>query len=285
MRRLTWEWYVLAFCCFLGLLCQSAPVGSPAVATRESGGIFLPIIMYHSLIKDSSRSNSYVVTPTVFERDLEYLTRHGYQTVVMKDVIAYVYQGVPLPDKPVMITFDDGQLNNYAYGLPILQKYHAKAIISVVGAFVEQAVEQDDPNPAYAYTRWEDLKKMATSGCFEIQNHSYNLHQTSDRKGIARKSGEVLATYQALLTSDVLKMQQALRDNVGVQATAFTYPYGFVDRDGERVLRQLGFLATLTCRERPNWITADPSCLFSLGRYNRPSGISTDAFMKKMLRH
>ncbi|MEG1968483.1 MAG: polysaccharide deacetylase family protein, partial [Clostridia bacterium] len=59
--------------------------------------------------------------------------------------------------------------------------------------------------------------------------------------------------------------------------------YGFVDQEGERILRELGFCATLSCFERINSITRNPDCLFSLGRYNRPAGISTQRFMKKVL--
>lgn len=281
--RLGWEWMVLAFCCAFALAVQGlAPQGLDAAGPGEA--VFVPVVMYHSLLKDPARANSYTVSPQTFENDLRYLMDEGYETVVVQDLIDYVRHGTALPEKPVMITFDDGHLNTLTYGLPILQKYEARAVVSVVGAYVERAVEENDPNPLYAYVTWDDLKQMAASGFFEIQNHSYDLHKHKGSHGAVRKEGEVLNTYQQRLTSDVLKMQQALFDMANITATAFTYPYGLIDKEGEQVLRELGFAATLTCVERPNYITRSPESLYLLGRYNRPAGMSTYRFMQKALR-
>ncbi len=282
--RLRWEWWVLAACCAVSLCVQLfRPMARPASEPAEEG-VFLPIVMYHSLLKDPARANSYTVSPAVFERDLTYLLDKGYRTVVVQDLIDHVQTGAPLPEKPVMITFDDGHLNNLTYALPILQAHGARAVVSVVGAYVEEAVRENDPNPMYAYLTWDDLRELYRSGCFEIQNHSFGLHQNKGARGATRREGEVLARYQQRLIDDVLKMQQAVLENVGWQPTAFTYPFGYIDKDGEQVLRELGFQATLTCAEHGNRITRDPSSLYLLGRYNRPSGMSTDRFMKKLLK-
>lgn len=282
-NRLRWEWYVFLVCGVFALLsAYTRPRGAPA--SSRGNDTFLPVIMYHSLLKDPSRANDYTVSPATLESDLQYLLAEGYETVVIQDLISYVYQGVPLPEKPVMITFDDGHLNNLTYALPILQRYNARAVISVVGAYVEEAVRQNDPNPQYAYVTWEDVRAMAESGCFEVQNHSYNLHHAKGVRGAVRKQGEVLAAYQERLSGDILKMQKALYDLSGVNATAFTYPYGLIDQAGEQVLRDLGFMATLTCVERPNYISQSPDSLYLLGRYNRPAGISTYRFMQKALK-
>ncbi|MCD7891946.1 MAG: hypothetical protein LUG26_09530 [Ruminococcus sp.] len=63
----------------------------------------------------------------------------------------------------------------------------------------------------------------------------------------------------------------------------FAYPYGIVSRESLPVLRENGFLITLTCREIPNYITHDADCLFGLGRYNRSSLYSTEEYMQKLL--
>ncbi|MEG1776393.1 MAG: polysaccharide deacetylase family protein [Clostridia bacterium] len=281
-RRLSWEWWILALCCAIGLCMQVfAHEALPASATEKP--ITLPILMYHSLLKHPIRANDYTVSPDVFAADLEYLLTHGYQTIWMQELIDYVYEGKALPKKPVIITFDDGHLNNLTYALPILQERHAKAVLSVVGAYVEQAECENDPNPQYAYVTWQDIRTLQASGCFEIQNHSHNMHQVEGRMGITRKAGEALANYESVLLCDVLRMQQALHDNAGLTPNTFTYPFGFVDHDAERILCELGFRATLACYERKNLITRNPGCLFSLGRYNRPAGLSTARFMKKAL--
>ena len=87
----------------------------------------LPIIMYHSVLK--SRSGDYIVHPSELENDLKYIKENGYETVVMADLINFVYEGVELPEKPIMITFDDGYYNNLGYAVPLLQKYGMKAVI------------------------------------------------------------------------------------------------------------------------------------------------------------
>ena len=281
-NRLGWEWRALLLCCAF-FFCTRLMGPQIRAASQSREGVALPVLMYHSLLKDPSRHNAYTVSPNTFENDLLYLKANGYETVVVADLIRYVSEGAPLPAKPVMITFDDGHLNNLTYAAPLLEKHGMRAVISVVGAYVEAAVRENDPNPAYAYVTWEDLKAMHASGAFEIQNHSFDLHDNRTSRGAARKEGEVLATYERRLVEDVLKMQQAVLDNVGVAPTAFAYPYGYTDQEAERVLRGLGFSATLTCAERQNVITRDPESLFLLGRYNRPSGMSTYAFMQKAL--
>ena len=63
--------------------------------------------MYHSILKDPQRTGDYVISPEQLEKDLIYLQNHGYTTVLLADLIAYVHEGTPLPDKPIVLTFDD----------------------------------------------------------------------------------------------------------------------------------------------------------------------------------
>ncbi len=280
--RLRWEWRVLAACCVSALMLLLL---SPRarVVSGVGEGVNVPIVMYHSLLKDTSRHNAYTVSPAVLESDVRFLLSHGYTPVWISDLIDYVYSGIPLPEKPVVITFDDGHLNNMTYALPILRRLGAKAVLSAVGAYADEAERQGDPNPAYAYLTWDDLQSLQASGVFEILSHSYDLHGTDGRKGVARKAGEVLAVYQDVVSSDTARMQRALQERVGARTMAFTYPFGFVDEDSEQLLRQMGYLATLSCEETHNCITRDPECLFLLGRFNRPAFTSTAAFMERLL--
>lgn len=278
---LRWEWRVLAACCAAALWLLLTPRAATVVGTEE--GVTVPIVMYHSLLKDPARHGPYTVSPTTLESDVRFLLARGYTPVWVSDLIDYVYHGAALPERPVVITFDDGHLNNLTYGLPILQQLGVKAVLSAVGAYADEAERQADPNPAYAYLTWDDLYSLQTSGVFQILSHSYDLHGTDGRKGVSRKAGEVLAVYQSVVASDMAKMQCALQERVGADTMAFTYPFGFVDEDGEQLLRQMGYLATLSCQEKRNRISRNPECLFSLGRFNRPAHMSTAAFMKRLL--
>ena len=109
-------------------------IEASAKNVEDSLGIKVPIIMYHSVLKDPSKSNDYVISPIDVEKDFIYLKDNNYTTVFISDLINYVYDDIPLPKNPVVITFDDGQLNNLEYVLPLLKKYDMKANFSVVGA-------------------------------------------------------------------------------------------------------------------------------------------------------
>ena len=98
---------LLALCLGIGLLRQER---MRTVFSEER--VTLPIIMYHSILKDGARQGKYVVSPEVLARDLDALRARGCETVTVRDLIAYTRDGAPLPAKPVMLTFDDGYYNN-----------------------------------------------------------------------------------------------------------------------------------------------------------------------------
>lgn len=282
--------YILIFIAFIiilsiGILKLIFFKPDITITTSEAldKGVFLPVIMYHSIIDNYSRAGEYVVTPKTFENDMTYLYENGYDTVTVNDLVNYVYKGGTLPQKPVMITFDDGFYNNIIYAQPVFEKYNYKGIISVVGIYVETYEKANDHNPNYAYCNFEDITIIAEEGYFEIGNHSYNMHKTSARKGCSKKIGESTEDYCKILSNDVVTLQNLLTEKSGVTPIAFSYPFGSVSRESITVLRQLGFLAAFNCTEKPNYITRQPETLFSLNRYNRASGISTEQFMKRAL--
>ena len=249
-------------------------------------GVRLPVIMYHSVLRDPQRAGEYVVSPALLEKDLQYLKKNGYTTVLPKELVSYINGETELPENPVMVTFDDGYYNNLVYVLPILKRLDMKAVVSVVGTYTQRAEELMDQNPAYAYLNWEDIKALEASGYVDIASHTYNLHVNGNgREGVKRKSWETKEAHAAILTKDVDAFRTAMQEHCGMTVTTFTYPFGHWDQESEAVLRAQGFTVTLTCRERINYIERNnPASLLHLGRYNRPSGISTEKFMEKALR-
>lgn len=211
-----------------------------------------------------------------------YLRENGYTAVFISELIDYVYDDAPLPEKPVAITLDDGYLNNLTYVLPILEETDMKATISVVGAYSQRFSEALDPNPNYAYLSWEDIKTMYASGRVEIGNHSYDLHSRYDQLGVLQHKGESKESYRRRIAEDISKLQTALEEETGIVPQVFTYPFGQVSEDALPVLKALGFRAALTCREKLNYITTEPECLFHLNRFNRPGGVPTKRFMQKI---
>lgn len=252
------------------------------VKASEEEPLRIPIIMYHSVLK--SQSGKYIVHPDVLEKDLQYIQKNGYTTITMIDLINYVYNDGTLPQKPIIITFDDGHYNNLTYVLPLLQKYNMVAIISIVGKYTDSYTETDEANPNYSYLRWKDIKYLMDSGNIEFQNHTYNLHNiTSTRKGCMKNSNESLDSYASLLYSDIFKLQKEFENNVGYIPNTFTYPFGAISKDSLDIIKRLGFKASLSCNEGVNIITKNPECLYQLKRYNRPNNISTEQFFKKFL--
>lgn len=253
------------------------------VSTDTDKGVFLPVIMYHRIVTDKNKTNDYAVSVATFQNDMEYLSSNGYNTVNFKDLTDYVYKDIPLPKKPVMLTFDDGFYNNLLYAVPVLEKYNMKAVFSVIGKCTEEFSENNDKNPYYAYLTWDDISAIAKNNNFEIGNHSYDMHGLDNRKGCGKLYSESTDEYCCILKSDITKLQDGLEEHCGIKSKVFAYPYGNISPESISVLKELGFLGTFNCTEKPNYITKSPDTLFGINRYNRPSGISAEKFMKKAL--
>ncbi len=251
----------------------------------ESKGVAVPIIMYHSILDDDSKLNDYILSPITLEEDMMYLKKNGYQAIFVNDLIDYVNKGTPLPEKPVVLTFDDGSYNNLTNVLPLLKKYDFKATFSVVGKYSEIACEEAEPSPVYSYLDFKDIIKLEKSGYVEIANHSYDMHSINSRKGSTIKSGESYEDYRQAFFNDTFKTQHLLEDNCNISPNVYTYPFGFSCSESRHLVVSCGFKASLGVEENMNYIReGEPECLFNLYRYNRPSFVSTEDFMKKALK-
>lgn len=276
--------FLKIFLCDIVMIIFAAVItftGSDKWRALEEESIFVPIIMYHSI--HDSNLGGYVVSPETVEEDLKYLKENGYTAVSVEDIVNYVYNYDPLPEKPVVITADDGFYNNIEYLLPLLEKYDMRATISVVGYYSEITAPNDPHIPEYSYMTWEDIKEADESGLIEFGNHTYNMHSRKDRQGCSKLSYESEEEYVKEFKEDVGLMQTLMKVNTGITPSVFAYPYGYISKESVPLLKEMGFTAALNCFEKPNYISHDESCLFSLNRYNRPSGISTEAFMEKAL--
>ncbi len=237
--------------------------------------IEIPVLMYHLILNDPSKANDHTITPTMLRADLEYIKSEGYNTVVVQDIINYVKSSVPLPEKPIMLTFDDGYYNNYLHAFPILKELGMKAVISIIGIETEKYSNYPEPNENYSHCTWENLLEMQDSGVFEIQNHSYNLHHlTNEFMGIDRKNGEELTAYRSRLFLDLSKMQNMFKENLGYSPTTFSYPYGSAHLESLDTIKSLGFEATLGVENKTFVLTKDERCLYLIPRFNRSSVIS-----------
>lgn len=258
----------------IAVLLMSIFISSGMIAdtvSNQDKDITLPVLMYHGIRNDTSAQNKYVISPDEFEADLKYLKENGYETIVVADLLNYFENGNPLPNKPIILTFDDGCLNNYTYAYPLLKKYNAKIILSPIGRYVDEYTESGDKNPAYAQADWNTLRKMSESGLVELQNHTYDMHASSGRIGASQKSGESDEDYKTALTADLTKFNKRMKEELNITPTAFVYPYGAVSKTSPDIVKELGFKASFDCANKINIIKNEDD-LYGLHRFIRPHG-------------
>lgn len=242
----------------------------------------LPVLMYHLILKNPGNSNKFIVPQSVFEEDLKYIKNHGYTTILVQDLIDYTENKKELPEKPILLTFDDGAFNNYLYAFPLAKKYEAKFVFSPIAKEAERYTKAHDENPTYSHANWEKISEMSKSGLVEIQNHTYNMHSNKNsRIGCTKKRNESVEEYKQKLSEDIRKSQELISQNTGVTPTAFFYPYGAKSDCSEEILKSLGFKATFLCESKVNIISRNPECLFGLKRFIRPPGVPTEKIFSK----
>lgn len=266
-------------------LAAAVAVGSAAFirASAAGQGVALPVVMYHAVIDDSARLGAYVISPAELESDFRWLKQHGYTPVLSADLLAFVDRGEPLPEKPIMITFDDGYYNNYCYAFETAKQYGMKFVLSPIGQCADLYTEEPSENPYWAHATWEMLREMQDSGLVEIGNHTYDLHKSDGaRLGTKQLSSESDAQYAALLIEDLTLFQQKAEAALGKAPVLFAYPFGAVSKGEPALVKSLGFRVTLSCEEHVS-VVSDAESLYFLGRYLRPSGTSSEQFFSKFL--
>lgn len=274
-----WIATILILVLLLSCISISINLSNQSTQTR----IKVPIIMYHSILKDKKRNNKYVISPSQLESDILYIRENGYTTIFVSDLVSYVYDNVPLPDKPIILTFDDGDYNNLTYAYPLLEKYDMKAVISIVGSYTDTYTKSGETNPNYSYLRWSDIQFLYNSNRIEFGNHTYDLHKSfGGRNGAKKKSNETLENYKSVISQDILKLQDEFKSYIDITPSLFTYPFGSFCKESVPIIKDLGFKSSLSCTEGINYITDDSNCLFGLKRFNRSSRTSTSAFFKKI---
>ena len=250
---------------------SESPVIVP-VDSRES--VEIPIIMYHSLTENPSSESEYVISADRFESDLKWLSDQGYTTILPSQLIAFASNGSILPAKPVIISFDDGYGNNYTLAYPLLQKYSAKAVISLIGSESELSSDAAYRDPMHSNLTWSEAAIMSRSGLVEFANHTYDLH-TADadgRKGADMLPGENFDEYRQILSEDLKKNQHFISQASGTVPQVFAWPYGAYPMDGsaDKILQELGFKSSFISWQHTSTVYAGkPETLYNLGRYLR----------------
>ena len=282
------------FCLLLVVFCLSctyAQIGKCTifacsdVENSTSGGENcrkLPCLMYHSVLK--SKQGAYIVSPAQIESDLRTLSELGYTTVTVDELVAYADGEGDLPEKPILITFDDGHYNNLYYAEKLFAKYDMHAVVNLVGRFSEYTTASGDrDNPNYSHITWDEVTEMCSRGVFEAGNHTYNMHNYRPRFGVGQRSGETDYDYTAAVVADVGKLQRKLFELTGKECRVFAYPFGKYGKLSESILCGMSFRITLTCNEGVSTVyKGRPETLHLLKRVNRSGNYDVATVMRKI---
>lgn len=241
-----------------------------AFGPASAAGTKLPILMYHNLTNDPSQTSSMTVTDVRFRLDMEFLQQFGYTPVLPAELIAIHNGTQTMPEKPVMITFDDGYRSNYDFAYPVLQKTGMRAVIAVIAYNIQW---EDTDSPDRHAISWSELNEMIDSGTIEVGSHTYNLHNPAYHgssspdgiDGVMRLRGESSSAYTARVGADFsLSLSMILQNTHQNTVNYFSYPYGAYDSWMQPLLNSNGIgMSTLTNPGVANIATG----MFGLPRY------------------
>jgi peptidoglycan/xylan/chitin deacetylase (PgdA/CDA1 family) len=204
----------------------------------------------------------YSKTPEVFRQQMQELKDAGFHTVFYSQLIDYVENGTPLPDKPIVISIDDGYATNYEYVFPILQELDMKAEIALIGGAVQYANWG---------LKWPQVQEMAESGLVTFQAHTFLMHEdktaSGGRLGVLKYEGETWREYVETLGSDTVKILDLIEEKTGARPVTFTYPRGKWNTLAEALVTSLGCKVSVTTKDGVATVTqGDPSSLHLMDR-------------------
>ncbi|MBN2795687.1 MAG: polysaccharide deacetylase family protein [Clostridia bacterium] len=212
----------------------------------------VPILMYHHI--SDKPQNIAMVTVEKFRKDMEYLKENGYQPIFFDELYEYLQGYVELPEKPILITFDDGYQSNYNLAYPIMESLEMKFTISVIGWSVGRNTFIDSDVPITPHFSWEEAKVMYDSGLVDFQNHTYDLHSPKGKSygaqlpvetGVLPMEEESFLDYRIRLSKDLLTLAIEMYENIGRLPNIMCYPYGVSTENSERILKTLGYIGSL----------------------------------------
>ncbi len=223
----------------------------------SSGGI--PVLEYH-MITDHPREDAqiYNVPPKVFEEHLNYLEEQGYTTITMLEFMKARKGKLELPEKPVILTFDDGYADNYEEMLPILEAHGMKATVYMITNMIGQP----------GYLTWEQLRDMQERGV-EIGSHTANHLPLT---GLPPKERE-----------DELKLSKLILEWNGIRTVfSLSYPNGKYDDALPELLRQNEYLTAVTGDPGLNTFRTNPYLMHRVNIPDSPFGMT--AFRLRLLK-
>lgn len=222
------------------------------------------ILTYHHLLpkdREHFKENSSVIDVEVFEEQMKFLYENDYNAVTLQELEKFLLGEIELPEKSIVITFDDGYLSNYKYAYPILKKYNLKASIFLITSLIERKPQEFNES-ILQYLSEKELQEM--SDVFEYANHTNNLHRLNDEN------------ISFLLLESKEKIKQDLETNIYLtKSHYFAYPYGQYNEEIISLLEDVNMTMAFTTKSGP--VKKDDSML-ELNRYSIYPGTDLETF-------
>ncbi len=195
----------------------------PADPIYKEGLIYAPILMYHH-VAPKIRNSPYYVSPDIFEQQMAWLKVNNYNVISLDRFYRGVYEEELLPPRPVVLTFDDGDRDQYTNAFPVLKKYGFNATFYVITNSIE----------GESYVTWEMLKEMVKDG-MDIGSHT--VHHPS--LGISNEAQTEL---------ELRKSKAVLEKKLGITVKHLAYPGGSYSQLTIDALPKLGYLTATTVK-------------------------------------
>lgn len=238
----------------LPLLLALLFVAAPVLAGKGP----LQVFTYHDVVKelqDGKLRDEMAVTTRTLTEHFRWLREQGYQPVSIDQMVAANNGGPPLPDKPVLLTFDDGLRSVYTDVFPLLKLFDYPAVVSVVTSWLE-----NDVTVRYAgrergnedFLTWAQIREMQASGLVEIASHSHAMHQGGlvNRQGNTQPVAVARLFLNGRYESDEDRRQRLRQDlqesvsiiakHTGIKPRVMIWPYGAYNYIGLQAAGELG---------------------------------------------
>ena len=188
----------------------------------------LTVFMYHHVKPANENKDAFNIVPEIFEKQIKYLISKKYTFIGLEDLTTEKSK----IKKPVMITFDDGYIDNYKYVFPILKKYNIKAVIFLIAGNIGK--ESD-------LLTWEQVYEMEKSGLVSFSSHG--LTHTNIRR-----------TEPDLALKELKESKAVLEEKLGHKITSFCYPFGAggTDKRVRKLVFEAGYLFDFSTRRGLN---------------------------------
>jgi peptidoglycan/xylan/chitin deacetylase (PgdA/CDA1 family) len=250
---------------------------------RPAGAPNIPVLMYHHV---SPVGGMIAVTPQTFEAQIKRLAQAGYSSLTTAQFAAH-QAGEPAPEKSLLITFDDGYLDNWVHAHPILRRYGMRATIFLVtdwindgpvrphagqGGALPPAPDHDASKKLIAegrtdevIVRWSEVRAMMEAGTFEFHSHTHT-HTRWDKV-----CGADVAAKRAHVEEELAASKAALQRELGSVSAHLCWPQGYFDDDYIAVARAAGFRYLYTTDALgQNTVGADPEHIYRFAVRNQP---------------